>query len=90
MTFQEVATAHTRVVTGSVTLSSDTAVVDTGVSATDATFTLALGVDDPNADVKVAGRLFWDDSSGTYKIEIVEDGTSVGNATVNYDVLRVR
>jgi hypothetical protein len=69
---------------------SGTATVDTGLSTTDATFTLALGIDDPDADAKIAGRLFWDDSAGTYKIEIVEDGTSVGNPTVNYDVVRVR
>ena len=76
--------------TGQVTLSSGSAVVDTGLSATDATFYLALGVDDPNADTKISGRLFWDDSAGTYKIEIVETDTSVGNPTANYDVVRVR
>lgn len=75
---------------GQVQLSSGTAVVDTGISAADATFQLALGVDDPNADCKLTGRLFWDDAAGTYQIEIVEDGTSVGNPTVNYDVVRVR
>lgn len=74
---------------GQASLSSGTAIVDTAISATDATFTLALGIDDPNADAKVTGRLFWDDSAGTYKIEIVEDGTSQ-NPTVNYDVIRVR
>lgn len=79
-----------RPASGQVTLSSGLATVDTGLSITDATFYLALGVDDPDADAKVTGRLFWDDSAGTYKIEIVEDGTSVGNPTVNYDVLRVR
>jgi len=76
--------------TGQTTLSAGAAVVDTGISATDATFTLALGIDDPDADAKVTGRLFWDDSAGTYKIELLEDGTSVGNPTVNYDVVRVR
>lgn len=74
---------------GSVTLSSGTATVDTGISATGATFTLSLGVDDPDADVDLTGRLFWDDSAGTYKIEIVEATTSVGNPTANYDVVRV-
>lgn len=76
--------------TGQVQLSSGTAVVDTGLSTTDATFYLALGVDDPGADAKITGRLFWDDSAGTYKVEMVEDGTSVGNPYVNYDILRVR
>jgi len=75
---------------GQVTLSSGAAVVDTGLSATNATFNLALGVDDPDADTKITGRLFWDDSAGTYKVEFVEDSTSVGNPTVNYDIIRVR
>jgi hypothetical protein len=75
---------------GAVTLSSGAGTVDTGLSATDATFYLALGIDDPNADAKIAGQLFWDDSAGTYKIDIQETDTSVGNPTVNYDVLRVR
>lgn len=74
---------------GQVGLTSGTAVVDTGITATNATFTLALGVDDPNADTKVSGRLFWDDAAGTYKVEFVEQETSV-NPTVNYDVIRVR
>jgi hypothetical protein len=51
---------------------------------------LALGIDDPNADAEVAGSLFWDDSAGNYEIRIRETETSVGNPTVNYDVLRVR
>jgi hypothetical protein len=82
--------AQAVVASGQVQLSSGTAVVDTGLSATDATFQLAIGIDDPDADAKVSGRLFWDDSAGTYKIEIVESDTSVGNPTVNYDIVRVR
>ena len=78
------------VASGQVTLSSGSATVDTGVSATDATFQLAIGVDDPGADTKLAGRLFWDDSAGSYHVEIVEQETSVGNPTANYDVIRVR
>lgn len=81
---------YTNVASGQATLSSGIATVNTGISATDATFMLSLGIDDPNADAKVAGRLFWDDSAGTYKIEVVEDGTNIGNPTVNYDILRVR
>lgn len=77
-------------VSGSVQLSSGSATVDTGLSATSATFYLALGVDDPGADVDLAGKLFWDDSAGTYKITIEEVSTSVGNPTANYDVLRVK
>lgn len=77
------------VASGQVSLTSGTAVVDTGLSATDATFQLALGIDDPAADAKVSGRLFWDDSAGTYKVEIVEQETAV-DPTVNYDIVRVR
>lgn len=75
---------------GQVTLSNSSGIVDTGLSATDATFNLAIGIDDPNADCKISGRLFWDDSAGTYKVEVKESGTSVGNPTVNYDIVRVR
>jgi hypothetical protein len=82
--------AQSVALSGQVTLSSGSATVDTGISAVDATFILALGVDDPNADVDLSGRLFFDDSAGTYKIQIVEATTSVGNPTANFDVVRVR
>jgi len=82
--------AQSVVASGQTTLSSGEATVDTGISTTDATFSLALGVDDPNADVDLSGRLFWDDTAGTYQIQIVEATTSVGNPTANYDVIRVR
>lgn len=75
---------------GSVQLSSGTATVDTGLSDSSATFYLALGVDDPDADCNLAGKLFWDDSAGTYKVTIDEVDTDVGNPTANYDILRVR
>lgn len=75
--------------TGQTGLTSGTAVVDTGLSNSDATFMLALGIDDPNADAKVSGQLFWDDSVGTYKVEIKEQETEV-SPNVNYDVIRVR
>jgi len=75
---------------GQVTLSSGTATVDTNISATDATFMLALGADDPGSDVAVAGELFFDTSDGTYEIRIDETDTGVGNPTVNYDIVRVR
>lgn len=75
---------------GEIQLSEGAAVADTGLSDTDATFYPAIGVDDPDANVKLACRLFWDDESGTYQVEFVEDGTEVGNPTVNYDILRVR
>lgn len=82
--------AQNVVASGQVTLSNSSGVVDTGLSTTDATFNLALGLDDPNADCKISGRLFWDDSAGTYKVEVKESGTAIGNPTVNYDIVRVR
>lgn len=75
--------------TGQVSLSDNLAEVTTNISATEATFMLALGIDDPNADAEVAGALFWDDSSGNYEIRIRETETDV-NPTVNYDIIRVR
>lgn len=75
------------VASGTVTLSSGVASVDTGVSDTDATFTLALGVD--TQDAKVGGRIYLDSGTGTYQVEIVERGTSVGNPSVDYKVIRV-
>jgi len=77
------------VATGQVSLSGNVATVATGISAVDATFMLAIGIDDPNADSEVAGALFWDDSVGQYYVRIRETETNV-NPTVNYDVIRVR
>ncbi len=74
---------------GQVALSNNLAEVSTGISATDATFMLALGVDDPDADAEVAGALYWDDSLGQYEVRIRETETNV-NPTVNYDIIRVR
>jgi len=76
-------------VTGQVTLTSGLAEVSTGISDTDATFILALGVDDPNANTEVAGALYWDDASNNYEVRIREPETSV-NPTVNFDIIRVR
>jgi len=77
------------VATGQVTLSNNLAEVGTGISTVDATFMLALGIDDPNADAEVAGALYWDDSVGEYEVRIRETETDV-NPTVNYDIVRVR
>jgi hypothetical protein len=71
------------VASGSVQLSSGSATV-TVESASGTTYYLALGTD---ANSKVSGRVFDD---GDVKVEIVETDTSVGNPTVEYDVLRVR
>jgi len=81
---------YTNIASGETQLTNGTAKVDTGVSETDATFFTALGIDDADADVKVSARLMWDDSAGTYKLELAEDTTTVGNPTVNYDIIRVR
>jgi hypothetical protein len=77
------------VANGDVQLSSGEATVDTGISTTDATFMLAIGIDDPNADCELAGRLFWDDSAGTYKVKILEQNTTIGNPTANYKIVQV-
>jgi len=74
---------------GEASLSNNVAEVATGISATDATFMLALGIDDPNSDAEVAGALFWDDSVGEYEVRIRETETDV-NPTVNFDIIRVR
>jgi hypothetical protein len=74
---------------GSVSLSSGQAVVSTGLGTAGATFYLALGIDDPNADTDISGRLRWNDTAGEYEVVIVEVDTSV-NPTVNYDILRVK
>lgn len=78
------------VASGQVTLAGGEATIGTGIADVDATFMLSLGVDDPNADTELAGRLFWDDTAGTYQIRIVEQVTTVGNPTANYDIVRVR
>jgi len=74
---------------GQVTLTDNVAEVATGINTTDATFMLALGIDDPDADAEVAGALYWDDSGDEYEIRIRETETDV-NPTVNYDIIRVR
>lgn len=75
------------VVSGSTTLSSGSATVDTGVSnATSWTFSLALGPD--TADADVAGDIRADSGVGNYVIDIEETDTSVGNPTVRYAVRR--
>lgn len=86
---------------GYTTLSSGTALVRTGISETHAFFDVYVdprggGANDGN-EVKVAARAFWDDDAdpdgdgtneGEYVIELVEDGTNVGNPTVGYKVVR--
>lgn len=68
---------------GSTTLSSGSATV-TVETASGSTYYLALGTDE---NAKISGRVYDD---GDVKVELVETDTSVGNPTVEYDVLRVR
>jgi hypothetical protein len=74
---------------GTATLSSGSVTVDTGVTSTSFASMLAVGVVDPDADAKVVGRAFWDDSAGTHKAELLEDGTSVGSFDVNWALVQV-
>jgi len=78
------------VASGQVSLSSGSATVSTGVTATDATFYPAIGVDDPGADVTgLAAQLDFDTSAGEYILTIKETESSQ-NPTVNYDIVRAR
>jgi hypothetical protein len=73
-----------------VSLTSGSATVSTGITATDATFYPAIGVDDPGSDVTgLAAQLDFDTSTGEYKLTVKETGSSQ-NPTVNYDIVRVR
>jgi len=75
---------------GQVSLSSGSATVSTGITATDATFYPAIGVDDPGSDVTgLAAQLDFDTSTGEYKLTVKETDSSQ-NPTVNYDIVRVR
>lgn len=75
-------------ISGSVQLGESTAQVDTGISDTDATYFAALGVDNTSNPCEVAARLRW--ANGSYRLGIVEQRTSIGNPTVNFDLVRVR
>lgn len=82
--------APTTAASGTVTLSGGSATISTGITTTGTTVDVLL---DPSgsganaADVKVRPRIFWDNSAGEYKVDILEDGTSVGNPDVTYDVV---
>lgn len=84
------AAGPTTVADGTIQLSSGSAVVSTGVTTTGTRIDVYLdpsGGGANSTDVKAAARAFWDDSDGEYKVEILEDGTSVGNPTIGYEVL---
>ena len=82
------AVAFDVVATGNTTLSSGAATVDTGVSSgTTATFQVALG---PTTDDAEIAASIVAASGGNYTVHLDELNTSVGNPTVEYDVIRVR
>lgn len=79
------------VASGNATLSSGVAVVSTGVTTTPSFFDVYLdpsGNGNNTADVKAAARAFWDNSAGEYKVELLEDGTSVGSPDIGYKVVQ--
>lgn len=76
------------VASGSVTLSSGSATVDTGISSgTTATFFPALGT--ISDDAEVAADIS-SPSGSNHIVELEETDTSVGNPSVEYDIIRVR
>jgi len=82
-------TALTSVVaSGSIQLSSGSATVDTRISeSTTATFMVAFGPATDDADVAADIRAA---SGGNYEVDVQETDTSIGNPTVEYDIIRVR
>lgn len=74
-----------------ITLGGGEGEVATGVTTTPTHFNVYLdpsGDDSNNEDVRAAARTFWDNSSGEYKIEILEDGTDVGNPDIGVIVVK--
>ena len=81
---------RTSVANGTVTLSSGSAVVSTGVTSTGTNLNVLIdpsGNGSNSSDVKASARAFWDNSAGEYKVEILEDGTSIGNPDIGYKVV---
>jgi uncharacterized protein YaiE (UPF0345 family) len=77
------------VASGTVTLSSGQATIDTGIATTTtATFMPAAAPATNDADVAADVRA--DSGSGNYEIDIQETDTDVGNPDVYYDIIRVR
>lgn len=72
---------------GTVQLSSGATVIDTGLAQ--AAVDVALdpsGGGQNSSDVKVSWRSFFDSAAGTVQVEIFEDGSSVGNPYVGYEI----
>lgn len=79
----------TTVASGTKQLNDGSAIISTGEDDTSNTYFLALGAEDPDADTKLSGKIFWDDSDGEHKLEIVESGTTVNNPTAVYKVFKI-
>lgn len=78
------------VASGTVSLTSGSATVSTGVSARPSYFSVYLDPGTGNeVDVSVVARARWDDGSNVYRIEIIEDGTSVGDPDIGYNIVRI-
>lgn len=84
------------VASGTVTLSSGSATISTGVTTSATNIDVRLdpsgngdGSGANTASVAVAARVYWrgDLSTPEYEVEILEDGTSVGNPDVSYKVV---
>lgn len=75
---------------GTVQLSSGSAVIPTGLTSADLNISLdpSGGANSNASDVKVAARAFYDSAANEVKVEILEDGTSVGNPYVGYTVVQ--
>jgi len=80
---------HNIVAAGTVELISGSIVIATGVTSTPTHLSVHL---DPSGDganaenVKAAARAFWDNGAGEYKVELLEDGTGVGNPVIGYEI----
>lgn len=77
---------------GAIQLLESEGTVQTGVTATEATHYVSLGVDPSSVsqDCEIAARLKYNNASGEYEIPIVEQTTGIGNPVINYDIMRVR
>lgn len=80
---------HNVVDSGTIELVSGTIVVSTGITNSYKRLSVHLdpsGGGTNSANVKCSARAFWDNAAGEYKVEILEDGTSVGNPTIGYEI----
>jgi hypothetical protein len=75
----------TVVVNKTVSLSGGEALVDSGVTNASATLNAEVSVvpSSVSQDCNLVVRYEWDESAGTHKVRIIEDGTAVGNPDAN-------